>query len=53
VLQGYQGRLGARRDAGTETQPTLVDALLAKQPVGGRHTEPVYVVAARWRRESR
>ena len=50
VLQGYQGRYGALRDAVTETEPTFDDAVLATQPVVDLLTEPVYVLAERWRR---
>ncbi|MEX0664031.1 MAG: SIS domain-containing protein [Acidimicrobiia bacterium] len=50
VLQGYQGRYGALRDAVTETEPTFDDAVLATEPVVDLLTEPVYVLAARWRR---
>jgi glucosamine--fructose-6-phosphate aminotransferase (isomerizing) len=50
VLQGYQGRYGALRDAVTETEPTLDDAVLGTLPVVDLLTEPVYVLAERWRR---
>jgi hypothetical protein len=50
VLQGYQGRYGALRDAVTETEPTFDDAVLGTQPVVDLLTEPVYVLAERWRR---
>jgi len=49
VLQGYQGRYGALKDAVTETEPTFEDALLASVPVVELLTEPVYVLAERWR----
>jgi glutamine---fructose-6-phosphate transaminase (isomerizing) len=49
VLQGYQGRYGALKDAVTETEPTFDDALLATIPVIDLLTEPVYVLAERWR----
>ena len=49
VLQGYQGRYGALRDAVTETVPTFDDARLAAFDVVDLLTEPVYVLAGRWR----
>ena len=49
VLQGYQGRYGALKDAVTETEPTFDDAVLATIPVVDLLTEPVYVLAERWR----
>jgi glucosamine--fructose-6-phosphate aminotransferase (isomerizing) len=49
VLQGYQGRYGALRDAVTETVPTFDDARLAAFDVIDLLTEPVYVLAGRWR----
>jgi glucosamine--fructose-6-phosphate aminotransferase (isomerizing) len=49
VLQGYQGRYGALRDAVTETAPTFDDSLLASVDVVDLLTEPVYVLADRWR----
>jgi len=49
VLQGYQGRYGALRDAVTETAPTFDDARLATVDVVDLLTEPVYVLADRWR----
>jgi glucosamine--fructose-6-phosphate aminotransferase (isomerizing) len=49
VLQGYQGRYGALKDAVTETEPTFDDGLLATIPVVDLLTEPVYVLAERWR----
>ena len=49
VLQGYQGRYGALKDAVTETQPSFDDAVLAEVPVVALLTEPVYVLAERWR----
>jgi glucosamine--fructose-6-phosphate aminotransferase (isomerizing) len=50
VLQGYQGRYGALKDAVTETEPSFDDAILAEVPVIDLLTEPVYVLAERWRR---
>ena len=49
VLQGYQGRYGALRDAVTETTPTFDDARLATIDIVELLTEPVYVLADRWR----
>jgi glucosamine--fructose-6-phosphate aminotransferase (isomerizing) len=49
VLQGYQGRYGALKDAVTETEPSFDDAVLATIPVVDLLTEPVYVLAERWR----
>jgi glucosamine--fructose-6-phosphate aminotransferase (isomerizing) len=49
VLQGYQGRYGALRDAVTETTPTFDDARLATIDLVDLLTEPVYVLADRWR----
>ncbi len=50
VLMGYQGRYGALRDAVTETEPTFDDGVLGTVPVVDLLTEPVYVLAERWRR---
>jgi glucosamine--fructose-6-phosphate aminotransferase (isomerizing) len=50
VLEGYQGRYGALKDAVTETEPTFDVALLADVPVVELLTEPVYLLAERWRR---
>jgi hypothetical protein len=50
VLQGYQGRYGALKDAVTETEPTFDDSLLGSTPVVDLLTEPVSVLAERWRR---
>ena len=49
VLKGYQGRYGALKDAVTETEPTFDDGVLATVPVVDLLTEPVYVLADRWR----
>ena len=49
VLQGYQGRYGALRDAVTETTPTFDDSRLATVDLVDLLTEPVYVLADRWR----
>ncbi len=48
VLQGYQGRYGALKDAVTETEPTFEDARLGSIPVTDLLTAPVYVLAERW-----
>ncbi len=48
VLEAYQGRYGALKDAVTETEPTFDDAVLARIPVVDLLTEPVYVLADRW-----
>jgi hypothetical protein len=49
VLQGYQGRYGDLRDAVAETTPTFDDSRLAGFDVVDLLTEPVYVLADRWR----
>jgi glutamine---fructose-6-phosphate transaminase (isomerizing) len=49
VLQGYQGRYGALKDAVTETEPTFDDTILGGVRVVELLTEPVYVLAKRWR----
>jgi glutamine---fructose-6-phosphate transaminase (isomerizing) len=49
VLQGYQGRYGALRDAVTETSPTFDDARLATVDLVDLLTQPVYVLADGWR----
>ncbi len=49
VLQGYQGRYGALKDAVTETERTFDDAVLGRVPVIDLLTEPVYVLADQWR----
>jgi glucosamine--fructose-6-phosphate aminotransferase (isomerizing) len=48
VLQGYQGRYGALKDAVTETEPTFDDVRLGTVSVVDLLTEPVYVLAERW-----
>lgn len=50
VLKGYRGRYSALSDAVTETEPTFDDAMLAEVPLVELLTEPVYVLAERWRR---
>jgi glucosamine--fructose-6-phosphate aminotransferase (isomerizing) len=49
VLSGYRGRYAALRDAVTETETSFDDALLAEVPLVDLLTEPVYVLARRWR----
>jgi glucosamine--fructose-6-phosphate aminotransferase (isomerizing) len=48
VLQGYQGRYGALKDAVTETVPDFDDAVLGEFDLFELLTEPVYVMARRW-----
>jgi glucosamine--fructose-6-phosphate aminotransferase (isomerizing) len=52
VLSGYRGRYAALRDAVTETEPSMDDQLLGEVPVVELLTEPVYVLARRWRRNA-
>ncbi|MDG2160470.1 MAG: SIS domain-containing protein [Acidimicrobiales bacterium] len=49
VLQGYDNRYGAVRDAVCETEPDLSDDLLAAQRVVDLLTEPVQTIADRLR----
>ncbi|HZP31191.1 MAG TPA: SIS domain-containing protein [Acidimicrobiia bacterium] len=49
VLQGYQGRYAALKDAVTETEPLFDDAVLGTVGVIELLTEPVYVLARLWR----
>ena len=49
VLEGYQGRYSALVDAVTETESTFDDERLASVDVIDLLTEPVYVLADRWR----
>jgi len=49
VLTGYQGRFSALKDAVTETEPTFREDLLGSLPVVDLLTEPVNVLADRWR----
>jgi glucosamine--fructose-6-phosphate aminotransferase (isomerizing) len=49
VLQGYDNRYGAVRDAVCETEPDLRDDLLAELPVLDLLTEPVQTIADRLR----
>ncbi len=48
VLQGYQDRYSALKDAVTETEPEFDDGLLAIFDFVDLLTEPVYVLADRW-----
>ncbi len=50
VLQGYQGRYSALKDAVTETVPEFDDAVLGQFDLFELLTEPVYVMARRWPR---
>ncbi|MFI5047661.1 MAG: glucosamine-6-phosphate synthase, partial [Acidimicrobiia bacterium] len=50
VLQGYQSRYGALKDAVTETVPEFDDSVLGQFDVFELLTEPVYVMADRWPR---
>jgi glutamine---fructose-6-phosphate transaminase (isomerizing) len=50
VLQGYQGRYGALKDAVTETVPQFDDSVLGEFDLFELLTEPVYVMARRWPR---
>jgi glucosamine--fructose-6-phosphate aminotransferase (isomerizing) len=49
VLQGYQGRYGALKDAVTETETSFDEGVLGTLAVVDLLTEPVYVLAERWR----
>jgi glucosamine--fructose-6-phosphate aminotransferase (isomerizing) len=49
VLGGYRGRYSALADAITETEPTVDDTVLGQVPIVDLLTEPVYVLAERWR----
>ena len=49
VLEGYQGRYAALTDAVTETEPALRDEVLGSIPIVDLLTEPVHVLADRWR----
>jgi glucosamine--fructose-6-phosphate aminotransferase (isomerizing) len=50
VLQGYQGRYSALKDAVTETVPDFDDGVLATFDLADLLTEPVYVLADHWPR---
>ncbi len=49
VLAGYRGRLSALSDAVTETEPHFDQARLGEVPIVDLLTDPVYVLAERWR----
>jgi glutamine---fructose-6-phosphate transaminase (isomerizing) len=49
VLAGYQTRLAALRDAVTEIQPSFQEDVLGEVAVVDLLTEPVHVLADRWR----
>ena len=49
VLSGYRNRYAALADAVTETESGFDDARLASVPLVALLTEPVYVLAERWR----
>jgi hypothetical protein len=49
VLEGYQTRLAALRDAVTEIVPVFGDEVLADIPVVDLLVEPVRDLAERWR----
>jgi glutamine---fructose-6-phosphate transaminase (isomerizing) len=50
VLSGYRNRYAALADAVTETEPVFDDEVLATVPLVDLLTEPVNVLADRWRR---
>jgi glucosamine--fructose-6-phosphate aminotransferase (isomerizing) len=50
VLAGYRNRYNALYDAVTETEPTFDDDRLSTVPFNDLLTEPVNVLADRWRR---
>ena len=52
VLSGYRGRYSALADAITETEPSVDDEVLGRIPIVDLLTEPVYVLAERWRNHS-
>ena len=49
VLEGYQGRYAALVDAVTETEPVFDDEVLGEVTIVELLTQPVYVLAKRWR----
>ncbi|MGH9126863.1 MAG: SIS domain-containing protein, partial [Acidimicrobiales bacterium] len=49
VLSGFRNRYAALSDAVTETEPSFDDDRLASVPVLALLTEPVYVLAERWK----
>jgi glucosamine--fructose-6-phosphate aminotransferase (isomerizing) len=50
VLEGYQSRMAALSDAVLETEPAFRDDVLGEIPIVELLTEPVHVLADRWRR---
>ncbi len=50
VLEGYQGRYAALVDAVTETEPIFDDEVLGEVPIVELLTQPVHLLAERWRR---
>lgn len=50
VLRGYRGRYAALTDAVTETEDSFDDRILGEVPFVDLLSEPVYVLAERWRR---
>ncbi|GAB4146882.1 MAG: hypothetical protein Fur0037_14970 [Planctomycetota bacterium] len=51
VLAGYRNRFEALRDAVTETEREFDESRLERFPASDLLTEPIYVLADRWRRE--
>ena len=49
VLSGYRNRYAALADAVTETEPSFDDLRLGSIPLLALLTEPVYVLAERWK----
>jgi glucosamine--fructose-6-phosphate aminotransferase (isomerizing) len=49
VLEGYQSRMAALADAVLETEPSLRDEVLGEIPIVDLLTQPVHVLADRWR----
>jgi glutamine---fructose-6-phosphate transaminase (isomerizing) len=49
VLSGYRSRYAALADAVTETEPSFDDERLGTVPLLALLTEPVYVLAERWK----
>jgi glucosamine--fructose-6-phosphate aminotransferase (isomerizing) len=49
VLSGYRNRYAALADAVTETEPGFDDERLGQVPLLALLTEPVYVLAERWK----
>ena len=53
VLSAYRNRLAALTDAVTETEPSFDEAMLGRMGVADLLTEPVNVLADRWRAMAR